>query len=331
MRKISAAEGCAFRMCAEGLEDRKMRKTGWVLLLVGALLLPLGTAGAEHTEHTFGSWRTKRSATCTQTGLQFRYCTGCDHWEKRELDKLPHTADKWVVVLEPTCTAEGRMEAHCTVCGTLMRKAIEKVPHQYGEEEVIREATCLQEGKGQFTCEICGARSSVKIDPLGHDWKKTGVSQAATCQDYGSYEEACLRCEKTQTERVDKLEHDFTEWTVIKEPSGQTKGTRERVCTSCGEKFSERFFWEGTLYQDMTPCEEVIRLQEMLRDLGYYSGSIRSGQFGSVTGSAVAKFQKANGLKATQVADSETLARIEEAWKALGLETPEAEEAQAGH
>ena len=77
--------------------------------------------------------------------------------------------------------------------------------------------------------------------------------------------------------------------------------------------------------------EEVIRLQEMLRDLGYYSGSIRSGQFGSVTGSAVAKFQKANGLKATQVADSETLARIEEAWKALGLETPEAEEAQAGH
>ena len=308
-----------------------MRKTGWVLLLVGALLLPLGTAGAEHTEHTFGSWRTKRSATCTQTGLQFRYCTGCDHWEKRELDKLPHTADKWVVVLEPTCTAEGRMEAHCTVCGTLMRKAIEKAPHQYGEEEVIREATCLQEGKGQFTCEICGARSSVKIDPLGHDWKKTGVSQAATCQDYGSYEEACLRCEKTQTERVDKLEHDFTEWTVIKEPSGQTKGTRERVCTSCGEKFSERFFWEGTLYQDMTPCEEVIRLQEMLRDLCYYSGSIRSGQFGSVTGSAVAKFQKANGLKATQVADSETLARIEEAWKALGLETPEAEEAQAGH
>lgn len=308
-----------------------MRKTGWVLLLVGALLLPLGTAGAEHTEHTFGSWRTKRSATCTQTGLQFRYCTGCDHWEKRELDKLPHTADKWVVVLEPTCTAEGRMEAHCTVCGTLMRKAIEKAPHQYGEEEVIREATCLQEGKGQFTCEICGARSSVKIDPLGHDWKKTGVSQAATCQDYGSYEEACLRCEKTQTERVDKLEHDFTEWTVIKEPSGQTKGTRERVCTSCGEKFSERFFWEGTLYQDMTPCEEVIRLQEMLRDLGYYSGSIRSGQFGSVTGSAVAKFQKANGLKATQVADLETLARIEEAWKALGLETPEVEEAQAGH
>ena len=140
-----------------------------------------------------------------------------------------------------------------------------------------------------------------------------------------------MRCEKTQTERVDKLEHDFTEWTVIKEPSGQTKGTRERVCTSCGEKFSERFFWEGTLYQDMTPCEEVIRLQEMLRDLGYYSGSIRSGQFGSVTGSAVAKFQKANGLKATQVADPETLARIEEAWKALGLETPEAEEAQAGH
>lgn len=306
-----------------------MRRTGWaLLLLLGALLLPFETAGAEHTVHTFGSWKTKRSATCTQTGLQFRYCTGCDHWEKRELSKLPHTADEWVVVLEPTCTKKGREEAHCTVCGALMRRAIEELPHQFGEEEVLREATCLQEGKGQFTCEICGTKTSVRIEPLGHDWKKTGVAKAATCQEYGSYEEACLRCGKTQTERVDKLEHVYTEWTVLKEPSGQSKGSRERVCTMCGEKVGERFYWEGTLYQDMEPCEEVIRLQEMLRDLGYYSGSIRSGQFGSMTGSAVAKFQKANGLQATQVADPETIAQIEAAWKALGLEATETEEAQ---
>lgn len=309
-----------------------MRRTGWViLLLLGTLLLPLETASAEHTDHRFGSWRTKRSATCTQTGLQFRYCTGCDHWEQRELDKLPHTADEWVVVLEPTCTEEGRMEAHCTVCGTLMRKAIEKAPHQYAEEEVLKEPACLQEGKGQFTCEICGKKTSVRIEPLGHDWKKTGVSQAATCQAYGSYEEVCLRCSKTQTERVDKLEHSYTEWTVLKEPSGQTKGTRERVCTSCGEKVSERFFWEGTLYQDMEPCEEVIHLQEMLRDLGYYSGSIRSGQFGSMTGSAVAKFQKANGLQATQVADPGTIAQIETAWKALGQQAAQTAQEQAGN
>ena len=97
------------------------------------------------------------------------------------------------------------------------------------------------------------------------------------------------------------------------------------------EKVGERFYWEGTLYQDMEPCEEVIRLQEMLRDLGYYSGSIRSGQFGSMTGSAVAKFQKANGLQATQVADPETIAQIETAWKALGQQAAQTAQEQAGN
>ena len=78
-------------------------------------------------------------------------------------------------------------------------------------------------------------------------------------------------------------------------------------------------------------CEEVIRLQEMLRDLGYYSGSIRSGQFGSMTGSAVAKFQKANGLPATQVADPGTIAQIETAWKALGQQAAQTAQEQAGN
>ncbi|MBP3655858.1 MAG: peptidoglycan-binding protein [Clostridia bacterium] len=69
----------------------------------------------------------------------------------------------------------------------------------------------------------------------------------------------------------------------------------------------------------MKPCEEVIRLQEMLRDLGYYSGNIRSGTFGALTGKAVARFQKENGLKATEIADPETIEAIEAEWDKLSL------------
>ena len=64
----------------------------------------------------------------------------------------------------------------------------------------------------------------------------------------------------------------------------------------------------------MDPCEEVIRLQEMLRDLGYYGGSIRSGTFGKVTTAAVARFQRENGLKGTGIADPQTIEAIEKAW-----------------
>ena len=118
---------------------------------------------------------------------------------------------------------------------------------------------------------------------------------------------------------LDRLEHVWGEWTVTQAPDGREKGVREHVCTLCGEKKTQRFYPEGTLYEDMEACEEVIRLQEMLHDLGYYNGSIRSGQFGSLTTKAVARFQEHCGLEATGIADATTLERVAAEWeKATG-------------
>ncbi|MBQ2989744.1 MAG: peptidoglycan-binding protein [Clostridia bacterium] len=64
----------------------------------------------------------------------------------------------------------------------------------------------------------------------------------------------------------------------------------------------------------MKRCEEVIHLQEMLKDLGYYDGPINTGTFGKQTGRAVARFQRDNGLEATEVADPQTIELIEEKW-----------------
>ena len=51
---------------------------------------------------------------------------------------------------------------------------------------------------------------------------------------------------------------------------------------------------------------EVIKIQEKLKRWGYYSGSV-DGIYGSGTESAVKKFQKANGLKADEIAGKATL------------------------
>ena len=55
--------------------------------------------------------------------------------------------------------------------------------------------------------------------------------------------------------------------------------------------------------------EEVTRLQQRLKDLGYLSGKV-DGQFGGGTKRAVISFQRRNGLSTDGVAGEETLARL---------------------
>ena len=258
---------------------KKMLTAG--LLLAMLVLFSAAAYAACPTEesHRYGTWRYKTTPTCTRQGHAFRYCQKCDHWEQRWTAKLPHTVGHWTVTVAPTCTSEGKKEGVCLICGATSRRSVNKLPHTLGEMTVTKEPGCTFSGKGEYTCLIC------------------------------------LRCGKGQSQRIDKLEHIYGEWEITAEPEGKKKGTKSSVCELCGDAKTQRFYWEGTLYQDMEPCEEVIRLQEMLRDLGYYSGNIRSGTFGSLTGKAVSRFQREHGMKATEIADPETITAIEAAWE----------------
>ena len=68
-----------------------------------------------------------------------------------------------------------------------------------------------------------------------------------------------------------------------------------------------------TLRYDMR-SDAVLKLQQDLNKLGYYSGTL-SGHFGSKTEAAVMSFQKANGLEETGIADANTLTIIESQWE----------------
>lgn len=298
------------------------KKVSLACLLLTVLMLWAAVACAAcptDEAHRYGPWKTKRNPSCRDTGLQFKYCQLCDHWEKRELAKLPHTLEEYEILREPTCAEAGVKQGVCTECNNVVKKSIDKLPHTFGEMAVVKEPTCTSGGRGEYTCMVCGGKKGEKLEKLGHDWGEIAVIKEATCKRAGSGEATCLRCGREQTLKIDKLEHVFGAWTIVAEPEGRKKGTEEAVCTLCGEKQTRRFYWEGTLYEDMEPNEDVIRLQEMLRDLGYYKGSIRSGTFGSLTGTAVARFQRDHGLEATELVDPQTLALIESEWqKATG-------------
>lgn len=64
-----------------------------------------------------------------------------------------------------------------------------------------------------------------------------------------------------------------------------------------------------TLRKGVSGSREVRKLQQRLKDLKYYSGSV-DGDFGTGTENAVKAFQSANGLTADGVAGSKTLNRL---------------------
>ena len=247
------------------------------LLLALLLCLTAALALSECQDyHPFGPWITKRAATCSHEGLQFRYCRRCDHWEQRNTKKLPHTVEEYTIIKEPTCTEEGVRGATCTVCNSYLRTKIEK---------------------------------------LGHDWEIVTAKKAPTCTQSGTGAQRCTRCGRTREGTIGKLGHDWGEWTVTREPGEKGQGTREHTCLRCGKTQSEKFYEEGTLYEGMPANEAVKRLQTMLKDLGYYNGGIQTGTFGSQTSRAVEAFQKQHKLTRSGIASPATIESIEEAWQ----------------
>ena len=288
-----------------------MKKRIFALCLL-MLALTAGTASAHHC--TFGSWWVKRAPTCTGAGLKFRDCLRCDHWEQADIPRLPHAVEEWTITREPTCVREGGKEGFCSTCNSVVRFRVAKLEHVWGAVETVNEPTCINHGKGVRTCEGCGEKKNVNIDRLGHDFGAVDVTKAPTCKAKGKGTHTCTRCGRAASVTLDNLEHVYDEGVVTQEPQGLKKGAREKTCTLCGDKRTERFYHEGTLYQDMEPCPEVVRMQEMLRDLTYYGGSIGKGNFGEQTARAVSRFQKAQGMQATGLADPVTLEAIEKAW-----------------
>lgn len=289
-----------------------MKKSLSLICLLLAMMIP---AAALACEHNYGPWRTKTSATCTRQGHQFKYCLKCDHWEQRYTSKLPHTPGEKTVTKEPTCTETGREEAICQVCNNKVRYTIDKLPHKDGEMVVTKEPTCTESGTGEYTCADCGRKRRETIKKLGHDLGEMVVTKEPTCTATGTGEEACKRCSYVRKSKLEKTEHPFGEWTVTREPQGKRKGVRVSICTVCGRERQENFFHEGTLYEGMKANEAVIRMQEKLRDLGFYKGAIRSGQFGDLTTSAVARFQQSVGMEGSGVADQQTLDALKAAWE----------------
>ena len=87
-------------------------------------------ASSSHT-HSYGSWYTKTSATCTSGGTEERKCS-CGATERRSTSALGHNYGSWSTVTNATCTSGGSEKRTCSRCSNSETRSTSALGHNFG-------------------------------------------------------------------------------------------------------------------------------------------------------------------------------------------------------
>ncbi len=130
------------------------------LLIISTLLTGcdflFGDAGVHLCEYS--EWETAEEATCSNKGVEERFCYYCDRRQTRSIDKLPHTKVDFEGK-EATCAAEGETSGiYCSECLAII-SGIQPIPKK--EHTIVVDAavepTDTAPGKTEGShCSSCG-------------------------------------------------------------------------------------------------------------------------------------------------------------------------------
>lgn len=172
------------------------------------------------TAHAWGVWAVSEPATCTESGMEERFCATCDATEGRALPALGHSFTSYVPNGDATCTADGTETASCdNGCGAEDTRVEEgsALGHDWGVPawawsedgtKFVATFTCARDAahtreltaepaasvKVEPTCTEAGVRvysATVELDGVAH----TATSeQAIPALGHDSADGVCARC-----------------------------------------------------------------------------------------------------------------------------------------
>ena len=218
-----------------------------IILSVATIIISaaLYTEATKHI-HTFGDWEEYKPATCSQYGVERRFCD-CGEVQEKNINKTKHTDGDWVinddanektlscsvcgkilevvslenhthsfgdwvVEIEPTCTLGGLMSRSCR-CGFKQEKAIATTNHNYGQWTVVKEPECEVEGLKERVCS-CGKIETITLDALAHLYGEWQITTPAKCGIEGEESRFCT-CGKAETRPIDALQHVEGYWNIV--------------------------------------------------------------------------------------------------------------------
>ena len=103
-----------------------------------------------HT-HSYGSWYTKTSATCTSGGTEERKCS-CGATESRSTSALGHNYGSWSTVTNATCTSGGSEKRTCSRCSNSETRSTSALGHNFGSTYF----EAVHPHKYAHLCQRCG-------------------------------------------------------------------------------------------------------------------------------------------------------------------------------
>ena len=101
--------------------------------------------------HSYGSWYTTTSATCTSGGTEERKCS-CGATESRSTSALGHNYGSWSTVTNATCTSGGSEKRTCSRCSNSETRSTSALGHNYGSTYF----EAVHPHKYAHLCQRCG-------------------------------------------------------------------------------------------------------------------------------------------------------------------------------
>ena len=189
--------------------------------------------------HSWGSWSTTSSATCTSPAKQSRTCSRCSKKETQTVGSaLGHSYTVFKMTAQAaTCTTNGTAIYGCSHsgCTSTTNKTINAYGHNWGSWETTSNATCTAAEVQTRKCSR-GCKESQSVgSPLGHNYS-WNVTKEPTCEVTGSRQYKCTRCGNiNKTETLDALGHDYKFKQTAKPATCTTDGVDVYVCSRCSK------------------------------------------------------------------------------------------------
>lgn len=196
--------------------------------------------------HDWSDWELAIEPTCTEAGVECRWCNrdDCDGtrengdgYEERVIPALGHSWNT-TVTKAATCTEDGEETSVCATCGETVTTVIPATGHS-AVAVADKAATCTETGlSGRTVCSVCNqvVNEGTVLPMLEHRVGVGAVIRAATCTTEGLMAFSCQDCGvQVSTETIPALGHAVAIDPAVAATCTTTGLTEGSHCTACNE------------------------------------------------------------------------------------------------